>query len=281
MFLACEAYFASEPIVPIPILKSRGVFLTCMSMLFFMSARWTVLFYTPIYTIAVREWSPATGGLILLPTNLGFAIGSIAAGLLIRDASSFYFSCLLVYAVFGASLFTLSILSTAGSSAVAYIITTGTNGILAGAALNYVLAHILYLTPGPAHPIVLSLVALFRGLGGSFGSAIGGGVFLRALKHELESGFREKGLTGTDDLVNRLLGAPSLVRQLRGVEHSVATDAYSGAVRTLFLAGCALILLILPFQAGAGWKAAQIDGIETTDQQRQQDDGIDNDERER
>jgi hypothetical protein len=56
-----------------------------------MASRWTILFYTPVYAIAVRGWSPASAGAILVPTNAGFAIGGILAGWLhIRRAGSFY-----------------------------------------------------------------------------------------------------------------------------------------------------------------------------------------------
>ena len=56
-----------------------------------MAARWMVLFYTPAYAIAVRGWSPASAGSILIPTNLGFAIGGISVGgLHIRRAGSFW-----------------------------------------------------------------------------------------------------------------------------------------------------------------------------------------------
>lgn len=56
-----------------------------------MSSRWMVLFYTPVYAIAVRGWVPAAAGTLLIPTNLGFATGGLIVGWLhIRRAGSFY-----------------------------------------------------------------------------------------------------------------------------------------------------------------------------------------------
>lgn len=56
-----------------------------------MTARWSILFYAPVYAISVRGWSPASAGSILIPTNLGFAIGGIAAGAFhIKRAGSFW-----------------------------------------------------------------------------------------------------------------------------------------------------------------------------------------------
>jgi hypothetical protein len=92
-FLYIEVYFAREPIIPVTVLKSRGALFSCISQLGLMAARWSVLFYTPAYAIAVRAWSPASAGAILIPTNLGFATGGILVGWLhIKRAGSFYTS---------------------------------------------------------------------------------------------------------------------------------------------------------------------------------------------
>lgn len=56
-----------------------------------MMARWAILFYLPVYGIAVRGWSPAEGGVIMIPTNAGFALGGLLVGWIhIRKATSYY-----------------------------------------------------------------------------------------------------------------------------------------------------------------------------------------------
>ena len=256
IFLATEGYYATEPIVPVFILKSRGMLLTCLSTIGYMMARWAVLFYSPVYTISVRDWSQATAGLILVPTNSGFAAGGLLVGWLhIRSASSYYYSCITVFALFVVSLYVLSVLSTADSPIGAYIAAAIVNGFITGAAINYTMAHLLHLMPISSHPIVVSLLAMFRGLAGSFGSAIGGGVFLRVLKRRLEAGFDDAGLVGQGDLVRRLLGSPTLVRSLMEPEKGIARDAYTDAIKALFMAGCVLVIVSTAAQAGTGWQA--------------------------
>ena len=50
----------------------------------------------PVYAIAVRDWSQATAGVMLLPTNGGFALGGVLVGWLhVRRAGSFYISSLI------------------------------------------------------------------------------------------------------------------------------------------------------------------------------------------
>jgi sugar phosphate permease len=81
----------TEPIVPVTILRNRGVLFTGISSAGLMMARWAVLFYLPVYGIAVRGWSPAEGGVIMIPTNSGFALGGLMVGWIhIRKARSYY-----------------------------------------------------------------------------------------------------------------------------------------------------------------------------------------------
>jgi len=72
-------------------MKSRGLLLTCLGTVGYMMARWSVLFYSPTYALAVRDWPPAAAGSILIATNGGFGIGGIIVGWLhIRRHGSFY-----------------------------------------------------------------------------------------------------------------------------------------------------------------------------------------------
>src|SRR5699024_7067446 len=99
-----------------------------------------------------------------------------------------------------------------------YICTTFLNGLFAGALMNYTLAHLLHLTNPNVHYIVTSLVAMSRGFAGSFGSAVGGGLFSRELKRALETGFSRRGLFNKDELIRKLLGSPALVMDLTGAD---------------------------------------------------------------
>lgn len=137
------------------------------------------------------------------------------------------------------------------------------NGLSTGAALNYTLAHLLHLTPTSTHFVSTALLTTFRGFAGSFGSAIGGGLFLRMLKSGLEKGFEKHGgLDGREELVRKLLGSPALVQDLGDVERGIAVKSYVGALRGLFLAGVALALGMVLIQAGTGWRGGQENVVE-------------------
>lgn len=267
-FILNEVYLAYDPIIPIALLRSRGLLLTCLATVGYMMARWCVLFYTPTFALAVRQWTPATAGAILIPTNTGFAVGGLlVGGLHIKRPGSFWLPTTIVYALFPLSLVSLAFLVTEHSSAWLFVIVVFFCGAVTGAAVNYSLAHVLHLTPSSTHYVASSLVATFRGFAGSFGSAIGGGLFVRTLYTSLEEGFEERGLRHREDLVRRLLGSPDLVENLGGVDREVAIHGYEQALKTLFIAGAVLAGVMIIAQAGTGWTAPEeeLDPIEEDD----------------
>ncbi|CAD6444410.1 bbd831c8-eca6-4706-a2cd-64588a809f31 [Sclerotinia trifoliorum] len=236
LFLYIELKISTDPIIPISVLKSRGALLSCISQLGIMSARWSILFYAPVYAISLRGWSPASAGSILIPTNVGFALGGIIAGAFhIKRAGSFWLPCITSLTLFSTTLILFSQFSRPSTPIPIFILLALTNGLCIGAAVNYTLAHLLHLTHPSTHFISTSLITTFRGFAGSFGSAIGGGAFIRVLKTGLEDRFmRNGGLEGREDLVRKLLGSPALVGTLSGVERDVAMRAYADGFRALW-----------------------------------------------
>ncbi|KAL3466131.1 major facilitator superfamily domain-containing protein [Aspergillus heterothallicus] len=256
IFWIIESRFASEPIVPTEVLKTRSVLLTCLAALAAMTARWAVLFYSPVYAMVVRGWSPASAGLILVPTNAGFGIGGLLVGWLhIRHGESYYLSNVLVYLFFALSNLLLFTLATPTSHTAAYVCAMFLNGSMIGASMNYTFIHILHLTKPSVHYIVTALVGMSRGFAGSFGSAMGGGLFQRELKAGLQDGFAKHGLANKEGLIHKLLGSPALVAKLSGAEKEVAVQSYQRAIQSLLLGGFVIMLVAAVAQSGTGWTA--------------------------
>ena len=260
LFVFVELKWAVEPIIPYSVLRSKGNVLTGLATIGVMSARWSILFYSPVYAISVRGWSQASAGLMLLPTNTGFAIGGILVGWLhISKGGAFYISSLATYLLFALSLVFVSQIATPDSNVWIFVLALFVNGLLTGALLNYTLVHVLYLTHKNTHVIVLPLNAMFRSLSGSFGSSIAGGVFLRTLRAKLEEDFKNAGLHGKGNLIDRLVGTPALVKSLMGIDKDIALDGYVTALKALFLVGAGLAVVMALFQAGTGWTAPKED----------------------
>lgn len=256
LFVLNEIYVAKDPVIPVTVMRSRGTLLTCLATVGSMMARWAVLFYTPVYALAVRNWAPAAAGSILIPTNVGFAAGGILAGVFhIKREGSFYAHSIIAMALWPVTMVGITLISTPTSSWALYMLLVFLNGLITGAALNYTLVHLLHLTSPEVHPIIISLLATFRGFAGSFGSAIGGGLFGRVLHQSLVERFARAGLKHRDELVRRLLGSPALVSKLKGTEKTIAIGAYQDAIRVLFFAATGLAIIVTLIQACTGSKA--------------------------
>lgn len=255
LFVMNEVYIAKDPVIPVTVMRSRGTLLTCLATVGAMMARWAVLFYTPVYALAVRSWAPAAAGSILIPTNAGFATGGILAGVLhIKREGSFYTHSVISMALWPVTMAAIALISTPTSSMALYMLLVFLNGLITGAALNYTMVHLLHLTSPEVHPIIVSLLATFRGFAGSFGSAIGGGLFSRVLYRSLVDRFADAGLTHRGDLVRKLLGSPALVSKLEGTEKDVAVSAYQDAIQALFFAATGMAVVVTLVQACTGWK---------------------------
>lgn len=260
-----EYLVASDPIVPIAVLQSRGALLSCFGQLGFMAARWTVLFYAPITALAVFGFSPGASGSMLIPTNLGFGTGGILVGWLhVKRPGSFWLPCLVSVVLFGLSLFVLSFTSSPSIPTWVFVFVVFVNGLCTGAALNYTLAHMLHLTQSSTHYMATSLLGTFRGFAGSFGSAIGGGIFARTLRQGLETGFKtvdgSHELSGArQTLIKRLVGSPALVYNggLNEIDQQVAVQGYVAGLKVLFQAAVILVAIVLVVQASTGWKGPQ------------------------
>lgn len=264
-FVAFECFLASDPIIPLKVLSSRAVLLSCLAQLGLMSARWTVLFYTPIFMLAVGGSPRAEAGSILVPTNAGFAVGGMLVGWFhISRNGSFWLPCLVTIAIFSVSMWALSAVANPTVSLAALIVSVIASGLATGAALNYTLAHILHHSHPGTQYITTSLIGTFRGFGGAFGTSIGGGIFTRLLRRSLKDGFLA--LDGMDKgdgelsparrrLISQLLGAPELVYggSLSLDERKVAVGAYAGASRGVWQAAALLGVVVLVLQAGTGW----------------------------
>lgn len=172
----------------------------------------------------------------------------------------------MVYALFPCTLVALAFLSTSTANSALYILILFLNGFCTGAALNYTLAHLLHLTPTSTHYIATSLIATFRGFAGSFGSAIGGGMFVRVLDESLRKHFKDAGIEGKEALVRRLLGSPALVGGLEGIDKEVAVKGYEDAIRYLFLAGAGLAACMVLVQAATGWTGAAEEKVSDEEQ---------------
>ncbi|KAG8955272.1 hypothetical protein FRC03_011232, partial [Tulasnella sp. 419] len=83
-FVLVEAYLASEPVMPLRLLRKRTPLAVALSNFLLKMVSFSMLYNVPIYFAAVKLTSSADAGLHLLPHSIAIGFGSIIAGFIIR-----------------------------------------------------------------------------------------------------------------------------------------------------------------------------------------------------
>ncbi|KAG8935126.1 hypothetical protein FRC02_008477, partial [Tulasnella sp. 418] len=83
-FVLVEAYLASEPVMPLRLLRKRTPLAVALSNFLLKMVSFSMLYNVPIYFTAVKLTSSADAGLHLLPHSIAIGFGSIIAGFIIR-----------------------------------------------------------------------------------------------------------------------------------------------------------------------------------------------------
>ncbi|KAM0512449.1 hypothetical protein ACHAPE_008899 [Trichoderma viride] len=256
---------SSHPIIPLRVLSSRGILLSCLSQLGLLTGRMSIIFYTPIFMLAVRGSSAATAGSVLIASNVALSLGGLLIGWLhIRRAGSYYVSLLVSIVCLDVTFYALAEISRSSTASYVFIVTVCFSGFITGIVINYALVHILHLSHANTEYVTTSLFATFRGFGASFGTSLGGGIFYRILRSDLVAGFLA--LDGTAELgparkrlVDRLLESPELVwhggelLRLEPQERQIAVEGYADAIRGVWRAAAVLGVFVVAVQAAAGW----------------------------
>lgn len=130
------------------------------------------------------------------------------------------------------------------------------------------------------HFIVTGLLATFRGFSGSFGTAVGGGVFARTLTGSLRAGFDKLDMggglpaAGREKLITILSGSPAKVWEegfLTDAEREVAVVSYEKALDVLYKSAAAVCVIVVIMQMGTGWTAPVGKQEEVVEEEQTQD----------
>ncbi|KAK0383508.1 hypothetical protein NLU13_9419 [Sarocladium strictum] len=181
---------ATQPILPVRLLFTRTPLAACLCNLFCTMAMLCSVFYAPLY-LQVIGHSSTKAGLMILPSPVGVAVGSIGTGIYMRKTGRYLgigIACLLVF-VAGIGCF--SFLGQDGPQwliALAFALV----GIGYGGHLTTTLLGCIASVDHSQQAVVTSATYLARSLGGTIGITIGSAVYQNILKSSLWEEFGDK-----------------------------------------------------------------------------------------
>ena len=179
LFILVEARWASEPIIPLNIMRNRTIAAAALASFFQMMTMYTLMFYIPLY-LQVKGFSPKEVGILLLPEPLGAALGSLTSGAVMRATGGYGLSKFFFLGIFtiGAAGYSSSGLHTANWKPEVFLFI---NGFGFGGSLTVLLLALLSAVRHEMQAVATSLMYTFRSIGATLGVTVAGILFRRVL----------------------------------------------------------------------------------------------------
>lgn len=202
LFILAEARYASEPVIPLFLLRNRTVAAAALASWFDSMAMYALMFYIPLY-FQVKGYNPKQVGIRLLPESLGTAIGSLGSGLIMRTTGGYGILkiCVLMMFLAGVAGFSTSDMRTSNWMPEMYLFA---NGLGFGGTLTVLLLALLSAVERDMQAVTTAVMYAFRAVGATLGVTISGALFREVLATKVLSGLPVNSSSGDVEEVLRL-----------------------------------------------------------------------------
>lgn len=258
MFLFNEQYLASEPVLPLRLLKNKSV--ASMSAYFFLSSAYlmAINYHIPLYFETVLLLSPTAAGMRFSPISLSVSIGSLGAGLYIRKVGRYKKLLTLSTGLAVLSALILARWSHETTPAVLYWISGAPLGLGPAASGTIALIALISTIKDPKDfAVVNGLMYLARSLGSVMGVGLSGSLSQTVISSELRRRLFEfvHPRRKAEQLVEYIRHNAAAVGNLADAKvRSAAVDSYEVGIKTVFRAAFVVavigFLVCLPVEEG-------------------------------
>ncbi|KAG9498718.1 hypothetical protein J7337_009529 [Fusarium musae] len=248
IFVYWEHRVGSEAMIPLPIVRTREVWASCLSQLFLFSTVMVASYYFPVYFQSAKNASPFTSGVNLLPSILSVIFAAVASGALAQRVG--------YYLPFATASGVLSSIGFGLASSMGPYASTATwagyqilLGLGRGLGLQMPIIAIQANTSADVTPIAMAILTFSQTFGSAIFITAANVIFTHELRNEL---VRRLPDINADMIIDAGAGAVSEV--VSGADLPQVLWSYSRGVRATFLlavgTSCAMVLTSF----GMGWK---------------------------
>ncbi|KIJ48812.1 hypothetical protein M422DRAFT_225924 [Sphaerobolus stellatus SS14] len=190
VFIAYEATYAKNPLVPIHILDNRTSLSGYLQAFILPITTLAAIYYIPVYFQAVKDTTPLAAGVHMLglaSIALSAVIGGTSVKILQRYRPQIWLGWILM--IIGMALFTTIKLQSPSGSAIGFSVVYGI-----GAGINYATSIYPVQAPLPvqANAHALSFHSFLRSFAGVWGVTLGGAILQNELQRRLPQEFLDK-----------------------------------------------------------------------------------------
>ncbi len=222
---------SSEPVLA-PHLFANRVFSSASAISFVVGfAMFGAMTFLPLYFQLVRGVSPTMSGLRLLPMMFGLFAASIITGQLVSKGWRYR-----PFPILGSAVMTvgLGLLGTLGVQTSE--LATDVYILILGVGLGLVMQVLVTAVQNAVDPSDLGAATaganFFRSIGGSFGTAVFGSLYVNVLPHQLAAGVVRHSFTGR--LLSPSLWNAATLRRLPATELSIILHAIAGSIQLVY-----------------------------------------------
>jgi EmrB/QacA subfamily drug resistance transporter len=225
---------AVEPIIP-PHLFRNSTF-TCAAIIGFLvaCAMFGAIFYLPVFLQVVQGASATSSGLRLLPLMGGLLVASIGSGRVISKIGRYR-----AFPVAGTALIAVGMWLLSRISATTSYASVSVGMVVLGVGLGLVMPVLVLAVQNAVDHrdmgAATAATTFFRSIGGSFGIAIFGAIFINRLTYWLRKDMPASAHLDSTHLANLLHGTPAQMKALPPAVHTGLIDAIASSLHTVFL----------------------------------------------
>ncbi|KAK9458159.1 major facilitator superfamily domain-containing protein [Dipodascopsis uninucleata] len=231
LFAYIELKVASEPIIPVMLLKDRTVFGAAFTNWFMTMAVYSLLFFIPLYFVSVRDASETEAGISLISNFIGVAAGSFGSGVYMRNTGRYYSLSVSLAVVF---IIGCGLICTFGFLTPIFTVLFYTLfiGVSYGALLTITLIALIAAVPQKYQAVTTSIQYAFRGAGSTLGVALSTSLFQNVLYSALKTR-----IIGSDaeDLISRIMKNLGEVTTAPSFLRPAIRESYLEASRAVFV----------------------------------------------
>ncbi|KAL5335217.1 major facilitator superfamily domain-containing protein [Aspergillus crustosus] len=260
LFIASQLKLGDRATLPPRIMKQRAVIASTSYMLFFGGAFFAQIYYLPIFFQSVRDASPMTSGIQMLPVMLASVVSSVAIGAAVT-IFGYYTPFLLAstaLAAIGAGLITLYSIDISDAKYIGYQILLG-----AGTGAGFQVPMIAVQATLKPDDIALGSAAVM------FFQTLGGALFLAVAQSLFQNGLIEgigKHAPGVDPMAIVAAGATEMREVLEGMGQlgqlrGVILAFLDGLVDT-YRMSVALLCVAFAISCAFEWRSVKDGGVE-------------------
>ncbi len=227
---------AIEPLIP-PHLFRNSIFDTSSAMAFLVGfAMFGALIFLPLFLQVVHGLTPTRSGLSLLPLMGGLLVASITSGRLISKLGRYR-----AFPIAGTALMALGmwLLSRIGVSTTYFSLSVAM--VVLGVGLGLVMPVLVLAVQNAVDPADMgtgtAASTFFRSVGGVFGVAVFGAIFVNRLGYWLPVDLPPSVHLSTKAANALLNSTPATLKKLPGPIHTGLLDAFASSLHTVFLWG--------------------------------------------